>query len=82
MSDSNGTYLLPKHLKRKHTRTGKLRRRRRPGRDCRDPESMEGERRHVPVIWMTEYLHYSALRPRCAVQKLLQAIFIRQSLPE
>ena len=40
-----------------HTHIGKLRIRRRPGRDCRDPESMDGEQRHVPVIWITEYLH-------------------------
>ena len=45
--------LLPEHLKRIHTHTGKLKIRRRPGRDCRDPESMDGERRHVPVIWIT-----------------------------
>ena len=46
--------LLPEHLKRIRTHTGTLKIRRRPGRDCRDPESMEGERRHVPVIWITE----------------------------
>ena len=44
--------LLPEHLKRMHTHTGTLRIRRRPGRDCRDPESMEGEQRHVPVTWV------------------------------
>ena len=44
--------LLPEHLKRIRTHTGTLKIRRRPGRDCRDPESMEGEQRHVPVIWV------------------------------
>ena len=29
-----------------------VKKRRRPGRDCRDPESMDGGRRHVPVIWI------------------------------